>query len=221
MAGPRRRRSVGFTWTLVVRLATAACKTGRTAAWPWRDPLSGERIPLGRDNGDRLCGGRTSCSHVAMSELTMSKSDREAFLADLHVGVGVGVVVGVVGVAREGAPPLAAPVWYSYEPGGDVVFVFESASEKIKCFEVAGQASLCVQNEAMPYKYVTVEGPVVVGDTDDDVQRSLAHRYLGPDIGDLYLGAISDTVSRVARLAPTRWRTVDYTPFVARVAGTS
>ena len=148
-----------------------------------------------------------------MSELTMSKSDREAFLADLHVGV--------VSVAREGAAPLAAPVWYSYEPGGDVVFVFESASEKIKCFEAAGQASLCVQNEAMPYKYVTVEGPVVVGDTDDDVQRSLAHRYLGPDIGDLYLGAISDTVSRVARLAPTRWRTDDYTPIVARVAGAS
>ena len=73
----------------------------------------------------------------------MSKSQREAFLVDLHVGV--------VAVTRDGAPPLAAPVWYSYEPGGDVVFVFESASEKIKLFEASGQASLCVQNEAMPY----------------------------------------------------------------------
>jgi nitroimidazol reductase NimA-like FMN-containing flavoprotein (pyridoxamine 5'-phosphate oxidase superfamily) len=146
-----------------------------------------------------------------MSELTMSKSDREAFLADLHVGV--------IAIARDGAPPLAGPVWYSYEAGGDVVFVFESASEKVKLFESAGEASLCVQNEAMPYKYVTVEGPTVVNGTDDDVQRSLAHRYLGPDIGDLYLGAIADTVSRVARLTPTRWRTVDYTPFVERVAG--
>ena len=54
-------------------------------------PAERERIPLGRDNGDRLCGGRTSCSHVAMSELTMSKSDCEAFLADLHVG-GAGLV---------------------------------------------------------------------------------------------------------------------------------
>jgi nitroimidazol reductase NimA-like FMN-containing flavoprotein (pyridoxamine 5'-phosphate oxidase superfamily) len=146
-----------------------------------------------------------------MSELTMSKSDREAFLADLHVGV--------ITIARDEAPPLAAPVWYSYEPGGDVVFVFEASSEKIKLFGTAGQASLCVQNEAMPYKYVTVEGPAVVGDTDDDVERGLAYRYLGPEIGDLYLGAVADTVSRVARLTPTRWRTVDYTPFVARVAG--
>jgi PPOX class probable F420-dependent enzyme len=146
-----------------------------------------------------------------MSELTMTKAQREAFLAGLHVGV--------VAIARDGGAPLAAPVWYSYEPGGDVVFVFESASEKIKLFEAEGQASLCVQNEGMPYQYVTVEGPAEVCDTDDDVQRSLAHRYLGPEIGDLYLGAIADTVSRVARLKPTRWRTVDYTPFVQRVAG--
>ena len=146
-----------------------------------------------------------------MSELTMRKAQREAFLAGLHVGV--------VAVARAGEAPLAAPVWYSYEPGGDVVFVFESASEKIKLVEAEGRASLCVQNEGMPYQYVTVEGPAVVCDTDDDIQRSLAHRYLGPEIGDLYLGAIADTVSRVARLTPTRWRTVDYTPFVQRVAG--
>jgi nitroimidazol reductase NimA-like FMN-containing flavoprotein (pyridoxamine 5'-phosphate oxidase superfamily) len=146
-----------------------------------------------------------------MSELTMTKAQREAFLADLHVGI--------VAITRDGEPPLAAPVWYSYEPGGDVVFVFESASEKVKLFETAAQASLCVQNEAMPYQYVTVEGPAMVGDTDDEVERSLAHRYLGPEIGDLYLGAVAETVSRVARITPTRWRTVDYTPFVERVAG--
>ena len=141
----------------------------------------------------------------------MTKAQREAFLAGLHVGV--------VAIARDGAAPLAAPVWYSYEPGGDVVFVFESGSEKIKLFEAEGQASLCVQSEAMPYQYVTVEGPAVVCDADDDVQRSLAHRYLGPEIGAMYLGAIADTVSRVARITPARWRTVDYTPFVQRVVG--
>jgi PPOX class probable F420-dependent enzyme len=146
-----------------------------------------------------------------MSELTMTKSQREAFLAELHVGI--------VGVARGGAAPLVAPVWYSYQPGGDVVFVFESTSEKIKLVEAAGQASLCVQSETMPYKYVTVEGSAVVGDVDDEMERSLAHRYLGPEIGDLYLQAIADTVSRVVRLTPTRWRTVDYAPFVERVLG--
>jgi PPOX class probable F420-dependent enzyme len=123
--------------------------------------------------------------------------------------------------ARDGGAPLAVPVWYSYEPGGDVVFVFASASEKIKLVEATGQASLCVQSEAMPYKYVTVEGPVVVGGVDDEMERSLAHRYLGAEIGDMYLQAIAATVSRVVRLTPTRWRTVDYTPFVESVLGAS
>src|SRR4051794_21105585 len=132
-----------------------------------------------------------------MGELSMTKKQREAFLADTHVGV--------VTVARDGAAPLAAPVWYRYEAGGDVVFVFESTSEKLALVQAAGRASLCVQDETLPYKYVTVDGPAVAGDVDDDVERSLAHRHLGPEIGDMYLQAIAGTVSRVVRLTPTTW----------------
>src|ERR1700712_2930380 len=124
-----------------------------------------------------------------MSELTMTRPQREAFLAEVHVGV--------IAASRQGAAPLAAPVWCSYEQGGDVVFVFESASEKLRLIEATGEASLCVQVETVPYKYVTVEGPAVVGDVDDEVERSLAHRYLGPEIGDMYLSAVAGTVSRV------------------------
>jgi PPOX class probable F420-dependent enzyme len=148
-----------------------------------------------------------------MSELTMGKIQREAFLADLHVGV--------VTIARADEAPLAVPVWYSYEPGGDVQFVFESTSEKIKLLRATGEASLCVQNESMPYKYVVVSGPTVVGDTDEALERSLAHRYLGAEIGDVYLAAIQDTVSYAVRLTPTRWRTVDYSPMVDALLGTS
>jgi hypothetical protein len=144
-----------------------------------------------------------------MSELTMTKSDREAFLADVHVGV--------VGIARDGAPPLTAPVWYSYEPGGDVVFAFEADSEKISLLRTVGEASLCAQTESMPYKYVTVEGPAVIESPDVAVDASLAHRYLGEELGDIYLGAIADSVTFVVRLTTARWRTVDYGPFVERV----
>jgi PPOX class probable F420-dependent enzyme len=146
-----------------------------------------------------------------MSELTMTKASREAFLADLHVGV--------VTATRAGGAPLAAPVWYAYQPGGDVVFVFPSDSEKLELVAASGTASLCVQTESVPYKYVTVDGPAIVGDPDEEIERALAHRYLGPEIGDLYLRAIDGTTSRVVRLTPTRWRTVDYTPFVERVLG--
>ena len=90
--------------------------------------------------------------------------NREAFLADVHVGV--------VGIARDGAPPLTAPVWYSYEPGGDVVFTFEAGSEKISLLRTTGEASLCAQTESMPYKYVTVDGPVVIESPDVAVDAS-------------------------------------------------
>ena len=144
-----------------------------------------------------------------MTELTMTKSQRETFLAELHVGV--------LTIERDGSAPLAAPVWYSYEPGGDVVFSFESTSEKLELALTIGRASLCVQNETMPYKYVTVEGPVTVGETDHEIERGLAYRYLGPEIGDIYLEAVADSVSRAVRLSPTRWRTVDYSAMVDRL----
>ena len=46
-----------------------------------------------------------------MSEFTMSKAEREAFLAGVHVGV--------LAVERDDGPPLASPVWYRYWPGGE------------------------------------------------------------------------------------------------------
>ena len=87
--------------------------------------------------------------------LTMSKGEREAFLADLHVGL--------LSVADDGRGPLAVPIWYAYEPGGELRFVTGRDSRKGRLLARAGRVSLCVQTEALPYKYVSVEGPV----TDD------------------------------------------------------
>jgi nitroimidazol reductase NimA-like FMN-containing flavoprotein (pyridoxamine 5'-phosphate oxidase superfamily) len=148
-----------------------------------------------------------------MGELTMSKDDREAFLAEPHVAV--------ISLARKDAPALAAPVWYRYEPGGDVLLSLEAESEKIRLIEAAGHASRCVQKEAMPYKYVTVEGPTALDEPDDGLEGFLARRYLGDEIAELYLQAIEGSVSRVVRLRIDRWRTVDYTKMVDRVLGVS
>ena len=43
----------------------------------------------------------------------MTLDEREQFLADVHVGV--------VAVERPGRAPLAVPIWYGYEPGGEVL----------------------------------------------------------------------------------------------------
>src|SRR4051794_35295752 len=114
-----------------------------------------------------------------MGQLTMSKAEREAFLADVHVGV--------LAVNGDGVPSLT-PIWYAYEPGGDVVMHTAGASPKTALLRAAGRASLCVQTETAPYKYVVVEGPVAIKDfADSEERRSVAHRYLGQEIGDLYM----------------------------------
>lgn len=136
----------------------------------------------------------------------MSVSDRQAFLADVHIGV--------VSIASGAAPPLAVPVWYGYEAGGDVMFVFEAASQKVRLIEACGEATLCAQSEAVPYKYVSVSGPAVIEDFDADLKRSITYRYLGPEIGDIYLAATSEAAEVVVRLQTTTWRTTDYTKMV-------
>src|SRR5437899_3222218 len=140
-----------------------------------------------------------------MGQLTMTKDEREAFLAGVHVGV--------LAVNGDEVPSLT-PIWYSYEPGGDVLMNTSAGSPKTALLRASGHASLCVQTESAPYKYVVVQGKVSVDDgpIDSEWRRSVAHRYLGPELGDAYSDATMDSEadSVVVRLTPDRWRTTDY-----------
>jgi PPOX class probable F420-dependent enzyme len=140
-----------------------------------------------------------------MGQLTMTKAEREAFLAGVHIGV--------LAVNDDGVPSLT-PIWYTYEPGGDIVMETQSDSPKTKALRAAGRASLCAQTEEAPYKYVVVDGSVTIEDgVDPDARRALAHRYLGRELGDMYYDATaaSEQSSVTVRLTPERWKTTDYT----------
>jgi hypothetical protein len=134
-----------------------------------------------------------------MSNLTMSKAEREAFLADVHVGVFA-------------AADIAVPIWYSYEPGGPVQVIMGRTSLKAKAIERVGRFSLCAQQEALQYKYVSVEGPVVssIGPASIDVRRAMAARYLGAEMAELYLQSTENADDIVVTMTPERWRTTDY-----------
>jgi hypothetical protein len=138
--------------------------------------------------------------------LNMTKEEREAFLAGVHVGV--------LAVQHDGHGPLTLPIWYSYQPGGTVNLITSSDSRKAQLIASAGRLTLCVQTETPPYQYVSVEGPVVSTDApvDPDERRSLAHRYLGQEFGDLYLKATAerDASSVVIRMKPQSWLTTDF-----------
>jgi nitroimidazol reductase NimA-like FMN-containing flavoprotein (pyridoxamine 5'-phosphate oxidase superfamily) len=136
----------------------------------------------------------------------MTKQERERFLADLHVGI--------VSVAEEGRGPLTVPIWYSYEPGGEVRVVTGGTSRKAQLLRTARRFSLCAQTDAPPYKYVSVEGPIVAiepANLERD-RRPLAHRYFGVQAGDRYVERTRvETVENVlVRMRPERWFTVDY-----------
>lgn len=138
----------------------------------------------------------------------MTTAEREAFLAETHVAV--------ISVADGARGPLTIPVWYAYEPGGDVRFVTGGGSRKAKLIRRAGRLGLCVQTETPPYQYVSIEGPVVVGEPIDferDIRR-MAHRYLGREMGEAYLQMTADERAQgnnvLIRLTPERWFSVDY-----------
>ena len=82
---------------------------------------------------------------------SMSRAEREEFLAGVHVGV-LSVASG------DARGPLAIPVWYTYQPGGTVNVSTGRSTRKARAIIGAGRFSLCAQDERPPYKYVTVEG---------------------------------------------------------------
>jgi nitroimidazol reductase NimA-like FMN-containing flavoprotein (pyridoxamine 5'-phosphate oxidase superfamily) len=136
----------------------------------------------------------------------MTKQERESFLADLHVGI--------ISVAENGRGPLTVPIWYSYEPGGEVRVVTGGTSRKAQLLRTARRFSLCAQMETPPYKYVSVEGPIVAiepANLERD-RRPLAHRYFGVRAGDQYIERTraGTDENMLVRMRPERWLTVDY-----------
>jgi len=139
--------------------------------------------------------------------LAMGVEEREAFLAGVHIGV-LGVSDG------EERGPWLVPIWYTYEPGGLVRIITGRDSRKMPALRRAGRCSLCVQTEEVPYRYVTVEGPVVALEhpVDEEERRSLAHRYLGSELGEAYIAATAGVVAGevVVSIRPERWLSADF-----------
>ena len=138
----------------------------------------------------------------------MTEEERQAFLADVHVGV--------ISVAEDGRGPLTVPVWYNYTPGGEVLVWTGGTTRKAELLKKAGRFSLCVQDEAPPYSYVSVEGPVVdIGPIDFNLHlRPMVYRYLDQKEGEKYIenlgGETAGTGDILVRMRPERWLSADY-----------
>jgi nitroimidazol reductase NimA-like FMN-containing flavoprotein (pyridoxamine 5'-phosphate oxidase superfamily) len=136
--------------------------------------------------------------------LKMSVEERIRFLSDVHVGV-ISIEVG-------GRAPLTVPIWYDFDPKVGVWVLTGADSRKGVALAKAGRYSLSAQQEDMPYRYVSVSGPVIEvrpADLEKD-SRPMARRYLGREMGDAYVEGGEDGQSNVYVMQPQQWLTVDY-----------
>jgi nitroimidazol reductase NimA-like FMN-containing flavoprotein (pyridoxamine 5'-phosphate oxidase superfamily) len=142
----------------------------------------------------------------SMAVTTMTRSEREGFLADVHVGI--------ISIAEEGRGPLTVPIWYVYEPGGEIRIATGKHSHKGRLLARAGRFSLCVQTETPPYRYVSVEGPITAIEAVDVERdaRPVARRYLGAEEGDRFIEQTREVYAEsiLIRMRPERWLTADY-----------
>jgi nitroimidazol reductase NimA-like FMN-containing flavoprotein (pyridoxamine 5'-phosphate oxidase superfamily) len=142
---------------------------------------------------------------------TLTATEREQFLAQPHIGV--------LSVASDGdRPPLTVPVWYAYQPGGNLTFFTGTqgrSARKTRLLEQTGKLSFNVQQAEYPYRYVTVEATVVEADRAPAVADvfAITSRYLPEDAarGFAESEALNPTGTFVLFTArPDRWLSTDF-----------
>lgn len=137
--------------------------------------------------------------------VVMNAAMREQFLAGARVGV-LSVSAGPAGRT------LTVPVWYSYQPGGLLTVLTGRHSRKATAIRASGRFGLCVQDGSPPYRYVSVEGPLVAEEELDAAERlAMARRYLGTAGGDRYVASNPDPQHKnvAFRMRPEHWLSQD------------
>tara|TARA_B100001146_G_scaffold209294_1_gene206123 strand:- start:358 stop:780 length:423 start_codon:yes stop_codon:yes gene_type:complete len=131
----------------------------------------------------------------------MNSDERDNFLNEVRVGV--------LAIERDDKGPLCAPIWYRYstDVGFEIAMAYDSAKSLL--LRRHGAATVCVQDEQLPYRYVTAEGEAVVelmtGEERDDVLRDIAIRYLGAELGNQYADAFPGHDEAKVTIKPRRW----------------
>lgn len=143
----------------------------------------------------------------------LTTEQRTAFLQELHVAV-------LSVVTADGHPPYATPIWYAYDAEADrlqiMTFTDEARpSRKVRLLRDAGQLSLCMQREELPYKYVTVEGTIeqIAMPATLDQILPIVRRYLPEKMAQGFYASQAAAPGRVCArftIRPDRWDSLDF-----------
>ncbi|NEY34894.1 pyridoxamine 5'-phosphate oxidase family protein [Streptomyces sp. PRKS01-65] len=137
--------------------------------------------------------------------MALTREEREQFLAEPHIAA-------LAVDAGAGRAPLTVPIWYQYEPGGEVWIMTGLDSRKNELIRAAGRFSLMVDRVEPTIRYVSVEGPVVrtVPATLERL-REISSRYLPAEKVDEYVDFAWKNHGEqvVVHMRPERWVSTD------------
>ncbi|WP_049575076.1 pyridoxamine 5'-phosphate oxidase family protein [Streptomyces sp. SBT349] len=137
--------------------------------------------------------------------MALIREERELFLAEPHVAA-------LAVDAGEGRAPLTVPIWYAYEPGGEVLVMTGADSVKARRVRAAGRFSLMVDRVEPTIRYVTVEGPVTgTSEVDREAVTRMAARYLAPEKVEGYVDvALAEHGDQIIfHMTPEHWLSAD------------
>ncbi|WP_104480237.1 pyridoxamine 5'-phosphate oxidase family protein [Actinokineospora auranticolor] len=137
--------------------------------------------------------------------MALSVEEREEFLAQPHIGA-------LAVAAEDGRAPLVVPIWYQYEPGGDLWIHTGVDSRKARLIAAAGRFSLMVERLTPTVRYVSVEGPVVRTEPGTpETLREMATRYIAPERLEEYIEFATENHGEAItiHLHPEHWLSAD------------
>jgi PPOX class probable F420-dependent enzyme len=149
--------------------------------------------PDGRDAG--------TVSTVEMPYRPMSDDRVRAFLTAMPARPAI------LATTRADGRPHVAPVWYAVDDDGTIVFNTGETTVKGRNLRRSGYAAMSVDDDAPPFSFVTVEGPVTISDDLADVRHwagVIGGRYMGADRAEEYGERNGVAGELVVRLEPVK-----------------
>lgn len=113
---------------------------------------------------------------------TMTDAELRSFLTDRPR-------TAVLATTRADGRPHAAPIWFDVDDDGSLVFMTGADTVKGRTIRRDPRVVLCVDDEAPPFAFATVEGLAEVSEDPDELLRwatRIGGRYMGADRAEEY-----------------------------------
>ncbi|MDJ1134104.1 pyridoxamine 5'-phosphate oxidase family protein [Streptomyces iconiensis] len=135
--------------------------------------------------------------------MALTPEERERFLSEPRIGA--------LAVGRgEKRGPLNVPIWYQYEPGGELWVLTARDSVKAREIARAGRFTILAERLDPTVRYASAEGPVITTTTTTEAElREMTARYLRPDRVDAYVAEGSAEKNVTIRMRPEHWLAAD------------